>query len=126
VKDPGVEQCDAGPYIDKVWNPSDDGIARTAGSHRAAGEFSAKTLAAVAVGFCVGDRGTRVIAGRGIDHESVGDEPGDGNGAGCGDDAEHNQTSFEHRWGSGSSVHGPSSAFERELISMTILQQHSW
>ncbi len=125
MRDHDIQQSDSRSYIDKVWNPSDDGIARTAGSHRAASEFGAKTLAAVAVGLRVCDGGTRVIAGGGVNHEIVGDERRDGDGGGCGDDAEHNQTTFEHRWGNGSSGNGLSSAFENEFVSEIILQQHS-
>ena len=93
------QQCHGAPYSDKVRHPRYDGVARAASSHRAAGEFGAKALGASAVGLRVGDGGTGVITGGGVDHDGVGDERWDGDGAGCGDEAEHNKTTFDHSIG---------------------------
>ena len=92
------------PYALKGWDICDDRIPGAAGSHRAAGKLGAKARAAGAVGLGVADSGSRVVrAERGVEHESVGDDFGDGfldgHGAGCGDKAEQNQTTFDHfKW----------------------------
>ena len=97
MRDHDIQQSDAGSYVDKVWNPSDDGIAGTTGGHRAAGEFSTKALTAVAVGLGVGNGGAGVVAGRGVEQRSVRDGLwDDGHGAGCGDETEQDQRASDH------------------------------
>jgi hypothetical protein len=93
------QKCHSAPYSNKVRHPRDNGVARAASSHRAAGEFGAEALGASAVGLRVGDGGAGVITGGGVDHDGVGDERWDGDGAGCGDEAEHDKTTSDHAIG---------------------------